>query len=308
MAKSTDLTFLDIEASAALIKIDAEAAYQFAQGEFGWQDVRASVALVQIDAEAAYQFVQGEIGWQDVVASEIALDPDSLNRYIRNEAISFSDVAALAHTKTTLDSFGISDSQALSVQKALTDAFAFSDELTVSITFFRDLDDSYVLSDVSVFAIDKGVVDSIPLTDVLAMAVSVPKSDALSITEVAQLGVSKPKSDSVSFSDIFASAFTYSRAFSDQFALDDAATVDAFSKETSSNKGNVFTFADTQALAVAKAPSESIPITDAFVREVSFARDFNESVTFSENVSVSLLTTVSSVLATSALNTYALNT
>lgn len=271
------------------------------------RDIRSGATFVQIEAATAYQFARGEIAWQDVVASEIILDPDTLNRYFRGDAVSFNDAASLGFTKTNLDSFGFSDSQVVEVQKGLIDAFAFSEDVTILLTILRDFDDSFAISDVSVLSIDKGVVDSIPLTDVFEMAVSVAKSDALSMTEEAQFGVSKAESDSVSVTDNFARSVTYVRALSDQFALDDSATVDAFSKETGSNKVNVFTFADTQVLAVAKAPSDSIPITDVFARVVSFDRDFNESVTFGENVSVSLLTTVSSVLATSALNTYSLN-
>ena len=271
------------------------------------RDIRSGATFVQIEAATAYQFARGEIAWQDVVASEIILDPDTLNRYFRDDAVSFNDAASLGFTKTNLDSFGFSDSQVVEVQKGLIDAFAFSEDVTILLTILRDFDDSFAISDVSVLSIDKGVVDSIPLTDVFEMAVSVAKSDALSMTEEAQFGVSKAESDSVSVTDNFARSVTYVRALSDQFALDDSATVDAFSKETGSNKVNVFTFADTQVLAVAKAPSDSIPITDVFARVVSFDRDFNESVTFGENVSVSLLTTVSSVLATSALNTYSLN-
>ena len=271
------------------------------------RDIRSGATFVQIEAATAYQFARGEIAWQDVVASEIILDPDTLNRYFRDDAVSFNDAASLGFTKTNLDSFGFSDSQVVEVQKGLIDAFAFSEDVTILLTILRDFDDSFAISDVSVLSIDKGVVDSIPLTDVFEMAVSVAKSDALSMTEEAQLGVSKAESDSVSVTDNFARSVTYVRALSDQFALDDSATVDAFSKETGSNKVNVFTFADTQVLAVAKAPSDLIQITDVFARVVSFDRDFNESVTFGENVSVSLLTTVSSVLATSALNTYSLN-
>ena len=269
--------------------------------------IRSATTFVQIDAATAYQFARGEIAWQDVVAAEIILDPDTLNRYFRDDTVSFNDVASLGFTKTNLDSFGFSDSQVVEVQKGLADAFAFSENVAILLTILRDFDDSFAISDVSVLSIDKGVVDSIPLADVVEMAVSVAKSDALSMTEAAQFGVSKAESDSVAVTDNFARSVTYVRALSDQFALDDAATVDAFSKETSSNKVNVFTFADTQVLAVAKAPSDSISVTDVFAREVSFTRDFNESVTFGENVSVSLLTTVSSVLATSALNTYPLN-
>lgn len=277
------------------------------QTELTYLDIKASASLVQIDAESAYRFARGEIRWQEITASEIALDPDTLNRYFRNEAFGFSDVAALGLTKTTLDSFGFADDQSVEVQKALIDAFAFSESVTVVLLITRDFNDAYSLSDLSVLSIDKGVADSIPMTDVLEMALSVSKSDTLSVTEAARRDVSKAESDSVFMTDNFDRAVSYARAFSDQFALDDAATVDAFRKETDSNKVNVFTFADTQVLAVAKAPSDSIPITDVFAREVSFARDFNESVTFGENVSVSLLTTVSSVLATSALNTYSLN-
>ena len=342
-------------------------------------NLKALASLVHIEATSAYRFVQGEISWQDVVVSEITLGTESLNRYFRNEAFSFSDVASLSHNKTTLDSFGFNESQALLVQKALTDAFAFSDQLTIALTFFRDLDDSYALGDVSVLSIDKGVADSVPITEVLAMGLSTAKSDVLTMAEVARRDVSKAESDSVFMTDDFDRAVSYVRAFSDQFALDDAATVDAFRKDTGSNKVNVFTFADTQVFTVTKALADSIsfsettafgtqkstsdsysvsdlaatsvskPVSDgftfsdaqqaalnlgkadsftfvdlvalgsdkarsdsfamadAFARDVSYVRAVNDSFTFGENVSVSLFTTVSSVLASSALNTYSLN-
>lgn len=259
MAKNTDLTYLDIKASAA---------------------------LVEIDAETAYQFAQGEIGWQDVVASEIALDSDSLNRYFRNEVFSFSDAATLNLEKTALDSFGFTDSQTLSVQKALVDAFAFSDEVLIALAIFRNFDDTVSISDVSVLSIDKGVADSVPITEVLAIGLSTAKSDALTMTEAAQLGVSKAESDPVFMTDDFDRAVSYVRAFSDQFALDDAATVDAFRKDTDSNKVNVFTFADTQVFVVAKSLADSISLADVFDRVVSYSRAFTDAFTLDDQATV----------------------
>ncbi len=72
----------------------------------------------------------------------------------------------------------------------------------------------------------------------------------------------KAESESVFMTDDFDRAVSYVRAFSDQFALDDAATVDAFKKDTGSNKVNVFSFADTQVFTVTKALADSISLTE----------------------------------------------
>ena len=104
---------------------------------FTYLDIKSEASFVKIDAESAYQFIEGDISWQDVVAAQIALDPDSLNRYFRDDTISLSEVLSVGFEKTTLDAFSFSDSQILEIQKALADAVSFSDEIVVALLIRR---------------------------------------------------------------------------------------------------------------------------------------------------------------------------
>jgi len=265
----------------------------------------ADVSVVQIEAETAYQLVNGSIAWVEAQATEVVLDPDTKNRYFRDEAFSLSEQASLHSQKVTLDSFGFSDQQIFDVTKGIADQLSFSDVVDILLIIERDFSDAYTLADVSVLAVDKGVAETLSFSEVTAFALDVAKADSVSILESAALALSKPAADSLSINDTFSRVATFSRAFTDAFALDDAATVDAFTKDTSAAKTNVFGFTDTQTFAVEKPFADSASLTDSF----SFSVDLpaSDSVTLSDSVVINLISSNQAVLNSSALNTFTLN-
>lgn len=278
MAQKTDLTYLDIKAAASLVKIDAE---------------------------SAYQFVQGEISWQDVLATEIALDPDTLNKYLRDDTISLSDVLSATLEKSSIDSFGFTDSQVVEVQKAVTDALSFTDSVEVVLVIQRAFADSFSISDVSTITIDKRITDTLTMSDLTALVLTTNKTDSFALVDSDSLSLSKPVSDSFSFADSVSKAVTYSRAFSDFFILDDTATVDAISKNVDSDKTNILSLSDLHTLSFDKRFTDSFSFTES--QYFSVDKPITDSFSLSENVTVVLLGGASSVLNTSALNTYTLN-
>jgi hypothetical protein len=332
MAQKTDLTYLDIKAAASLVKIDAE---------------------------SAYQFVQGEISWQEVLATEIALDPDTLNRYFRDESFSFDEVLSMDLQKNTLESLGLTDSQAIEVEKALTDAVSLADEIHVMLFINRDFSDDYSFGDVAVFAVEKNIAETLSLTELVAMSLSMAKADTFSVLDSAALGIDSAKadtfslqdgtdldvtknlaetvplsefvgkqtrlakadatslsdaaslsstlakSDSFSFSDNFQRVVSFSRTFADSFVLDDEATVDAFTKDTASSKTNAFSFNDTHLFSYAKPLADSVAVSDA--QELLLSKSQQDSFGLSESLSRSVTTSNSAVLNTSLLNTFTLN-
>ena len=76
----------------------------------------------------------------------------------------------------------------------------------------------------------------------------------------------------------------YARTFNDAFAMDDNATVDAFIKDYFGNKGNVFGFADTQALGVGKNLTDSFSSTEA-IDSFDFGKGLADAQSFSDNFS-----------------------
>jgi len=261
-------------------------------------NVKASASLVRIEASAAYQ---------DAVATGIALDADSLNKYLRVDEISLVEGVVASVTKTTLDTLGLSESAVAEVQKALDDALAFSDVAVVELRLNRSFAGSNAFADASVLGIGKGVPEELFFSEDVNASIDLDKLDFLSLNESLVPEVA------------------FDRAFTDVFSLDDAATVDAFSKATDSSKTNVFAFSDDSSAVVGKGladsfsivelpllglkkpATDSIAVADAFSRVAAFSRAFDESLVLSENVDISLLSPHTSVLNASTLNTFSLN-
>lgn len=265
----------------------------------------ADVSVVQIEAETAYQLVNGSITWVEAQATEIVLDPDTKNRYFRDEAFSLSEQASLHPQKVTLDSFGFSDQQIFDVTKGIADRLSFSEVVDILLIIERDFSDAYTLADVSVLAVDKGVAETLSFSEVTAFALDVAKADSVSILESAALALSKPAADSLSISDTFSRVATFSRAFTDTFTLDDAATVDAFTKDTNASKTNVVGFSDIQTFTVDKAVSDSTTLLDSLTFSTELSA--SDSMVLSDSIAINLISSNSAVLNTSALNTFTLN-
>ena len=76
----------------------------------------------------------------------------------------------------------------------------------------------------------------------------------------------------------------YSRAFSDAFALDDNATVDAITKDFFGAKTNIFGFADTQAFGVGKNVTDAFSPTEA-IQSFDFGKGLSDAQSLADNFS-----------------------
>ena len=76
----------------------------------------------------------------------------------------------------------------------------------------------------------------------------------------------------------------YARTFTDAFALDDNATVDAIIKDFFGNKTNVFGFADTQAFGVGKNLTDSFSPTEA-IQSLDFGKGLSDAQSLADNFS-----------------------
>lgn len=245
---------------------------------------KAGVTYVNVKAAVAYQFARGKITWTELKATSLSLNYYSLNQYL-NDAVSFSDSPAFTFSKIAdPDSLTLSDSQQINLQKQLSEALSISDNVDIVLTLFRNFSDSTAISDVAVLTVGKGFTETVTVSELLTMNVSLAKADAIPITDAFSFFVDTPFAEILNVSDSFERAVSYVRSFTDVFSLDDTET---HTNGAVVNKTNVFGFTDANTFALQKNVTDSVALSESFSH--TLARHNH------------------SVLNTSALNTFALN-
>jgi hypothetical protein len=204
--------------------------------------------------------------------------------------------------------------------------------------------DNLSFLDSEVLSVDPSKSDTMSVSDAPVLDVDLPQSDTTTIDESNVLSVDKSVAEeTVTISEVFSRVATFTRTFSDSYALDDTASPsDELRTDVNINKGNiigigdsapVFTFstsfADTS--TITDSPSiefittfaDGITLTEvltsgtgnsftdgASISETlahSFGKSLSDSATITESINVVLVSGSSSVLNTSAFNTSVLN-
>ena len=107
-------------------------------------------------------------------------------------------------------------------------------------------------------------------------------------------------------SENYADVITFVRAFADWYALDDTASAsDALATESGVNKNNIVNVSEALNFILNLGPTDSATVSE--VLAISFDTTPSDSATISESIQVALILGASSVLNTSTLNTYVLN-
>ena len=264
-------------------------------------DLRAQTAVTDLRAVLA----------STLLSAEYVLDPDTINQWLSHE-FSLIENAALGFTKTAdTDLFAFTDTPSTTVALGKSDSFGFADTPVFAMTFFRDFSDAFSLDDFT--AVDAVIKD-----------MANTKTNVFSFADDQAFGVGKGLSDSFGFADAFDSVaigkglvdtqsmteslsrtVQYVRTFTDAFVLDDAATVDAVQKATSSLKQNIFAMGDVFGRVVSynrgfsdniapveqhvltfskEASADSFNVVEVFSRSVSYNRPFADSQGFGDAV------------------------
>jgi hypothetical protein len=180
-----------------------------------------------------------------LLSAEFVLDPDSLTRYFF-DAFQVAESASVTFNKITSDSFAFADAATTSFGKNPLDTFAFADAFSRTVQYSRSLADATTMVDAPSFSYTKGSADSFAVTD----------QEAITFT--------KPTSDTQPITDVFSRTVTYSRSFADAFSMDDAATIDAFSREDQLAKTNIISFTESQTFGVTKSLADAVTISEDF--------------------------------------------
>ena len=250
-------------------------------------DVRSDLSVTDVQSVVA----------ATLLAAELTLDPDTLNKWIYDQ-FSFADSPAFGVGKNPADTFTLSDAiSQIGFAAVRSDAVTLTESINILLEILRAFSDSVSLVDAPVNAVSTAPTDQYQLTEADAKGVSLGKSDSYGFNDNRVSDVGKNLTDSQAMSDVFARTVVYARNFSDVFSLDDAATINAFIKDTSNAKTNVFGFADAQAFGFDKSASDSLSLSDA-IDSFVFAKGVTDTVSVTENFSFALFSNAAMNAAT----------
>ena len=248
-----------------------------------------------------------------LLQAEAVLDPDTKNRYFRSgHEATMTDLYISAFSKRADDdSFAFADSNLTDFSALKTDSFAFSDTPSVVMQFNRSFTDAFALDDAAtVDALIKDMANAktnvFGFADDQAFGVGKGLSDSFGFADaVDSFGIGKGLTDSQPMTESLSRTVTYFRSFTDAFAMDDAATVDALQKATGALKQNIFSMGDTfgrtvvfnrqftdsvtptedHAVSFSKAATtDTFTVTESLSRAVTYNRSFSESQSFGDVV------------------------
>jgi hypothetical protein len=268
-------------------------------------DLRASIYSTDLRASIYSTDLRASIYFTALNLS-VVLDPDTLNRYIRGDEVSFQDSSYIVTGKVNSDVVLTTDLLALDIGTIAADNVDIGDELSLTVDYSRQFADSTAINDEAVRAFGKLAYDTAALQDIFSAVFNKALADNYSVSDSAALSTTTTALNAVTASDLFTRVVTYNRALTDAVSLDDNATVGGVEKETQANKNNVFSIVEEQQFSISKTAEEDVvPSDDVFALLV--ARLVDDEVSLTEEIIIVNRSLASSVLNANALNIGAFN-
>lgn len=118
--------------------------------------MKVKTKCAKLKASPSYSLLRSSASYTDLNALDVRLDPDTKNRYFRNEFFTLTDSIALDYQKSLGDSVFVSDLAFLDVTKTLSDSTNMSDNFSIAMQFNRDFSDSVNVSDSFSFTLISG--------------------------------------------------------------------------------------------------------------------------------------------------------
>lgn len=247
---------------------------------------RGIVTTTDVQSDISVTDIQSVVA-STLLAAELILDPDTLNQYLNNQ-FSLSDAPSVGFGKAPSDTFTLGEAiSSFGVGKGVSDSVSVTESISVLLEILRSFTDALSFVDSPALGVSPAFSDQQQISESDAKGVALVKADTYGFSDVEVFALGKAPSDQVSMSEVFSRSVTFSRTFSDAFALDDAATVDAIRKDTANAKTNIFSFSDTEAFGVEKVFTDSFSLSEA-IDAFDFGKGATDTVTVSENFSFAL--------------------
>ncbi len=304
MASRIRITYAEVAASVNKTELEVSVSVP---------DIRASVSAVEANADIAIPFATTSLTFiypralssSTYVQAIAVIDPDTLNRYFRDDAVTFTDLPVFVFSKALADAASIGEQHSVDLAKPFSESVSFVDNASVVMEFVRTPTDAISVAEAKSLLVQKPFSDTASILESATITHGKAVTDVVSVAETLSRNTSKALVDNAAISEILARVVTYNRTFSDSFTLDDFTDVDAISKQTNGHKTNVFSVSETHAMSLTKSIADSVSISESLA--VDLNRSLSDSLSMSESVSIELLSGESSVLNQSALNAFTLN-
>ena len=258
-----------------------------------------------LEALTSFIALKSQTSFVDMQFVDVRLDPDTLNKYFRDDTVSFTDQPVFSTTKALSDQFEFSDLPVFDFTKAPSDSFQLLEDFSVTLQFTRDFTDSVTFSDVPALSVALGPTDTFGATDAIqSFSVTKGLTDSATVTENLQktMTVDFGSIESVTVEDTFSRTVAYSRAptevftfshdvsFQNELGKTDTATVtDSPALDVTSSQEDSFGMADSPALHPNISAGDTFSFGDVFSRVVSFSRTFSDSFTLDDAATVDAL-------------------
>ena len=240
-------------------------------------DVQADLSLTDVQSVLAIT----------LLSAELVLAYDTLNQWIDNQ-FTLVDAPSLGFGKNPSDTVTIDEAiSSIVFGKGLSDSVSVTESISLLLEILRAFSDAVSFVDTPAATVAPAFSDQQQMTEADAKGLGISKTDTFTFADVETLQVDKGLADTPNLSEVFTRTVTFSRSFSDAFALDDAATINAIRKDTASAKANVFGFSDTETFSVGKVFTDSLSLNEA-IDSFDFGKGVTDTVTVSENFSFSL--------------------
>lgn len=238
-----------------------------------------------------------------VSVSDIFTKSVGYNRSL-TEATSVADEQVLVFDLVKADLAALSDIEAKGVAKSITEAASLSETLLSDFNSAKS--DSFFIADVVDISVGffRDFVDSYSLTEIQAISYSTNKDESIAIADDPEIETIKSQQDSASVLETLSITTQYSRQFSDAFTLDDLANIGDLEKNTSLDKGNVFSMSEAIAFQAQKAVSDTLAMQEALAK--SFSASAADALSISEVLSTDSAKSITeslSVIDSPALST-----
>lgn len=246
-----------------------------------------------------FQDIHSSIYFRSLIPASVVLDPDTNNRYIRDDSVSFVDQLSMATEKSVFDVANATDFATLATTKLLSDGLTIGDSAVVTLEIIRNFSDQFTIGDSSFFTFGKGVAEVVSLGEALAFDTSKAVTDIVTATDLLGISFTRPVSDGVTVADTPIITVDYNRAAFDYAYLADesvlsvgknvedaVAPTDATATTVGKSLADVLATDDATAIHIGRIETDSVSAADSLARTVSYNRVFSDAVAIDDNATV----------------------
>lgn len=227
-----------------------------------YQRPRASVSTDVVKLRFSVEYENAKL-------VDVALDPTSLNRYFRDDAVSMLESLALVFGKSVSDSYVLSEAHSFSLQKPETDSISVSEIFSLEVDYQKSFADQASVTEISSFSFGMVESDQVSTSDAQVFSVEKPQSDAFSVSEAIDTQFGKSLTESIPVAESL--SYSFSTSFSESASVQDSPAIG-----TTLPQSDGISVSEVYSPDYGKGLSEILSMSESLSRVVQFNRTFSD--------------------------------